>query len=61
MVAGRWKSPAMVSRYAEGTAAGRGAVARYHRGGMTANCWESSPTASCVRAIQVEDDELLVQ
>ena len=31
MVAGRWKSPAMVSRYAEGTAAGRGAVARYHR------------------------------
>ena len=35
MVAGRWKSAAMVSRYAQGTAAGRGAVARYHgqRGG----------------------------
>ena len=31
MVAGRWKSAAMVSRYAQGTAAGRGAVARYHR------------------------------
>ena len=34
MVAGRWKSPAMVSRYAQGTAAGRGAVARYHRNGQ---------------------------
>ena len=31
MVAGRWKSAAMVGRYAQGTAAGRGAVARYHR------------------------------
>ena len=37
MVAGRWKSAAMVSRYAQGTAAGRGAVARYHgqRGGRS--------------------------
>ena len=34
MVAGRWKSPGMVSRYAEGTTAGRGAVARYHRNGQ---------------------------
>ena len=34
MVAGRWKSPGMVARYAEGTTAGRGAVARYHRNGQ---------------------------
>ena len=34
MVAGRWKSPGMVSRYAQGTTAGRGAVARYHRNGQ---------------------------
>ena len=30
MKAGRWKSPRMVSRYAEGLTAGRGAVAQYY-------------------------------
>ena len=39
MVAGRWKSPGMVARYAQGTAAGRGAVARYHRNGQPFQRW----------------------
>ena len=34
MTAGRWDSPTMPARYTEGQAAGRGAVARYHRGDL---------------------------
>ena len=33
MSAGRWKSSRMPARYTERQAAGRGAVARYYRGG----------------------------
>ena len=32
MTAGRWDSPTMPARYTEAQAAGKGAVARYHRG-----------------------------
>ena len=34
MTAGRWDSPTMPARYTEAQAAGRGAVARYHRGDL---------------------------
>ena len=34
MTAGRWNSPAMPAKYTEAQAAGRGAVARYHRGDL---------------------------
>ena len=34
MTAGRWDSPTMPTRYTEAQAAGRGAVARYHRGDL---------------------------
>ena len=34
MTAGRWDSPIMPARYTEAQAAGRGAVARYHRGDL---------------------------
>ena len=34
MPAGRWDSPAMPAKYTESQAAGRGAVARYHRGNL---------------------------
>ena len=34
MAAGRWDSPTMPARYTEAQAAGRGAVARYHRGDL---------------------------
>ena len=32
MTAGRWDSPIMPARYTEAQAAGKGAVAQYHRG-----------------------------
>ncbi len=34
MTAGRWDSPTMPARYTEAQAAGKGAVARYHRGDL---------------------------
>ncbi len=34
MTAGRWDSPTMPAKYTEAQAAGRGAVARYHRGDL---------------------------
>ena len=34
MAAGRWDSPTMPAKYTEAQAAGRGAVARYHRGDL---------------------------
>ena len=34
MTTGRWDSPTMPARYTEAQAAGRGAVARYHRGDL---------------------------
>ena len=34
MTAGRWDSPTMPARYTESQAAGRGDVARYHRGDL---------------------------
>ena len=34
MTAGRWDSPMMPAKYTEAQAAGRGAVARYHRGDL---------------------------
>ena len=34
MTAGRWDSPTMPARYKEAQAAGKGAVARYHRGDL---------------------------
>ena len=34
MAAGRWDSPAMPAKYTEAQVAGRGAVARYHRGDL---------------------------
>ena len=34
MTAGRWESPTMPAKYTEAQAAGRGAVARYHRGDL---------------------------
>ena len=34
MTAGRWESPTMPARYTQAQAAGRGAVARYYRGGL---------------------------
>ena len=34
MAAGRWDSPTMPANYTEAQAAGRGAVARYHRGDL---------------------------
>ena len=34
MTAGRWESPTMPAKYTQAQAAGRGAVARYYRGGL---------------------------
>ena len=34
MTAGRWDSPTMPAKYTEAQAAGKGAVARYHRGDL---------------------------